>query len=473
MDQGQIQIEARLPSGTKLEKTDEISRKIEGIVMEIPEVNSILTNMGSSSQMQMGGGTSSGSDIANFLIELVPGSERARSTSAVVEEIRNKINIPDVTTDVSSMDMIGGGLGGGKPVNIKVKGDSLNILERITGDITREITDIAGVREIEDSFSDGRPELQVQINRTLAAKQGLRVGQIGSIIESSISGQVSTRYEVGGEEYDIRVKLDEGDVNTPASVRNLTLISSRGNKVPLDSVADFKMEEGPRTIEREDQVRYATVNAALYETNLGTAMEKIRNKLDQNLSLPPGYEIEYGGQYEQMMSSFRDLFFAFLLAVVLVYMVMASQFESLLYPFVIMFTVPMAIIGVLLGLYITGHNISVISIIGVVMLAGIVVNNAIVLVDYINTVRGRGKSVTEAILEAGPIRLRPILMTAFTTILALLPIALGLGEGAEVQAPMGTVVIGGLSIATFLTLYVIPVLYSLTAGISKKIKPGN
>nr|AGF93391.1 cation/multidrug efflux pump [uncultured organism] len=470
MDQGQIQIEAKLPSGTHLEKTNSISLKIEEIVSQIPEVNSILTNIGSSSMMQIGGGGSSGSDIANFLIKLVPSTQRDRTTSEVIEEIRSKINIPDVTIDVSSMDMVGGGMGGGKPVNIKVKGDSLETLSQITSRIKKEISGIQGIREVEDSFSEGRPELQIKINRTLAAKQGLRVGQIGSTIEAAISGKVATRYEVEGEEYDIRVKLKEKDIDTPAQVRNLMLVSNRGNKVPLENIASFKMEEGPRTIEREDQVRYATVSAALFNTNLGTAMEKVQQRLDQNLTMPPGYEIEYGGQYQEMTASFQDLFFAFILAVILVYMVMASQFESLLHPFVIMFTVPMAIIGVLLGLYITGHNISVVSIIGIVMLAGIVVNNAIVLVDYINTVRERGKNVKEAILEAGPIRLRPILMTAFTTILALLPIALGIGEGAEIQAPMGVVVIGGLSIATFLTLYVIPVLYSISAGITRKIR---
>ncbi|MFP4016987.1 MAG: efflux RND transporter permease subunit, partial [Halanaerobiales bacterium] len=184
---------------------------------------------------------------------------------------------------------------------------------------------------------------------------------------------------------------------------------------------------------------------------------------------PDGYQIEYGGEAQEMEESFGSLQYAFLLAVILVYMVMAAQFESLVHPFIVMFTVPMAAIGVMAGLFLTGHNFSVVSIIGVVMLAGIVVNNAIVLVDYINTLRGRGKSIREALLEAGPVRLRPILMTTLTTILALFPLALGIGEGSEIQAPMAVVVIGGLAVSTLLTLYLVPVLYSLISGVRKKV----
>ncbi|MFW5980695.1 MAG: efflux RND transporter permease subunit [Halanaerobiaceae bacterium] len=473
MDQGQISIDARLPTSTSLNKTEKMSARIEDQVSDLPEVDYILNNIGSSDQMIGMGGGESGSEVANLLVKLKPVSRRERTTEEVMEEIRNRVKIPDVDLTVSSQDMIGGGLGGGKPVIIRVKGDNLDELARLSADIKEYMSDIEGIREIEDSFAEGSPELQIRINRTLAAKQGLNVGEIGSTIENAVRGSVATRYEVGGEEYDIRVKLSEKDINTPSQIRNLRITSSSGSRVSLNSIAGFRLKKGPITIEREDQMRYATVSAGLYNKNLGDAMEEIRKKLDNELNLPPGYEIEYGGQYEQMQDSFKDLFLAFLLAIVLVYMVMASQFESLLHPLVIMFTVPMAIIGVILGLYVTGHNLSVVSVIGIVMLAGIVVNNAIVLVDYINNIRSQGKQTRTAILEAAPIRLRPILMTALTTILALLPLALGIGEGTEIQAPMAVVVIGGLSIATLLTLYVIPVLYSLASDISRKIRTGQ
>lgn len=469
MDQGQIELDARLPAGTSLSRTERMAARLEEEITSLPEVDYVLTNVGTSGNVMQAGGNATGSGVSSLFIKLTSPGERDRTTAEIIEEIRNKFNLPDVEMSVTSMDMIGGNLGGGKPVYIQIEGDNLDTLAAISAEIKDKITGIEGIREIEDSFAEGRPELQIAINRSLAADYGLRTGQIGSIIENSLRGNVATRYEEEGEEYDVRVKLDEEDIRTPSQLENLMLSSPTGVRVPLSSVASFQITEGPQTIERENQVRYATVTADLYQADLGRVMEKIQGKLDQELTLPPGYTIKYGGQYSEMVESFAELYFAFILAVILVYMVMASQFESLLHPFIILFTVPMAVIGVLLGLYVTGHNFSVVSVIGIVMLAGIVVNNAIVLVDYINTLRKEGKNIREAVLAAAPIRLRPILMTALTTILALLPLALGLGEGAEIQAPMAVVVIGGLTVATLLTLYVVPVLYSLLAGLGRDI----
>ena len=468
MDQGQFTITANLPVGTPLDKTEETAAQIEKSVLEIPEVDTMLTNIGSTGQMM--GGSQSGSEIASLSVNLVGLSERDRSTQEIMEEVRNKINISGVKLNIAAQDMMGGGgMAGGKPVVIKIIGNDLNSLENISKNIKTEISDIEGIREVEDSISEGRPEMQVKVNRSLAANYGLSIAQIGSAIETSISGSNATRYEVGGEEYDVRITLPDSNIESPEDVKNMTLSSPAGSKVKLKSIADFKMETGPRSITRENQQRYVTVSADLFERDLGDTMDEIRNKLNENLVLPAGYELEYGGEYQEMQNAFSDLGFAFILAIVLVYMVMASQFESLIDPFIIMFTVPMAIIGVLFGLYITGYTLSVVSIIGLVMLAGIVVNNAIVLVDYINTVRLRGKEMKEAIIEAAPVRLRPVLMTALTTILALLPIALGFGEGAEIQAPMAVVVISGLIAATFLTLYVVPVLYAIFEKYAKKI----
>ena len=468
MDQGQFTVTARLPVGTALDRTAEVADQVEDKVLSIPEVETVLTNIGSTGQMMTG--NSSSSEITSLLVNLKNLDNRSRSTDQVMEEVRNRINLPGVELDVQAQDMIGGGMGGGKPVNITIKGDELDVLKDIAISIKNEIEGIEGLREVEDSISEGRPELQISVNRVLAAKYGLRVSQVGSTLNTALSGVTATRYADQGEEYDVRVKLLEEDVNTPEKVKKLDIPSPTGAKVRLDSIADFHVEKGPQSITRENQQRYVTVNAALYQSDLGTVMEKVKKKVDNNVKLPNGYNIEYGGQYQEMMQSFEDLGFAFLLAIVLVYMVMASQFESLVDPFVIMFTVPMAIIGVLPGLFLTGYNISVVSIIGLVMLAGIVVNNAIVLVDYINTLRDQGYSMKEAILKAGPIRLRPILMTALTTILALLPIGLGIGEGAEVQAPMAVVVIGGLTVATFLTLYIVPVLYTIFERFSRRVR---
>lgn len=464
MDQGMLSVTAQLPLGTSLEESDRVARQIEEELLSFPEVKSLLTNVGSEGNMM---GTGGKPETISMYLQLVDLEQRERSAEQIAEAIRQKLNIPDVELSVGTQGM---GLGvGGSPVSIIIKGNDLAVLEELAVKVRNQLAQIEGIREIEDNISEGRPELQIRVNRSLAAHFGLRISQIGSTVKTAISGTTATRYEIGGEEYDIRIKLDREDIDNVDQVKNLLLPSPGGACVPLARVAEFTVEKGPKEILRENQTRYARVTADLYNTDLRTVMPQIQARIKENIELPEGYRLEYGGDFQDMQESFVDLFFAFLLAIVLVYMVMASQFESLLHPFVVMFTVPLAIIGVILGLVITGYKLSVVSIMGVIMLAGIVVNNAIVLVDYINTLRNRGLGLREAILEAGPVRLRPIMMTALTTILGLAPLALGIGEGAEIQAPMAVVVIGGLAIATLLTLYVVPVIYSLLTGLSNRI----
>ncbi len=472
MDQGQFTVRIELPYGTSLEETDQVAAIVEERILQMPEVDYLLTNVGSSGEMSF---ESRSTEISSLNVKLKRSSERERSLEEIMEELRNTLKVPDAKISVTSMDMMGGM--GGKPVVITVKGDDLEVLEGLTRVIRDEISQVSGIREIEDTISQGNPELRVKVNRSLAARLGLRVAQIGSTLETAIKGKTATRFEVGGKEFDITIKMDRADVNTPELIKELLIPSPTGAKVPLKRIAEFSIEKGPRQILRHNQVRYVDITADLFESDLGTAMKSVQERIEKNIVLPEGYLIEYGGQFKEMQDSFIDLFYAFLLAILLVYMVMASQFESLLHPFVIMFSVPMAVIGVLPGLFITGQKLSVLSIIGVIMLAGIVVNNAIVLVDYINTLRARGKALREAILEAGLTRLRPIMMTALTTILGLLPLALGIGEGAEVQVPLAIVVIGGLSISTLLTLFVVPVIYSILERkseqlISRNEKPG-
>lgn len=469
MDQGQFTINVEMPIGTNLEETNRVTTLIEDKVLALSEVESLLVNVGSAGDM-MG---SSSSDMSSLIVLLKSPSQRERTTTEVMEELRSEIIIPDAGISMSAADMMGAGMMGGSPISIKVSGDDLAVLEEMSVKIKEQVKEVEGVREVEDSISEGRPELQIRINRSLAAQFGLRSAQIGSAVKTAISGTVATRYEISGQEIDIRVKLNSNDISSTEQIRDLLIPSPMGARVPLNRIADFSVEQGPKEILRENQVRYAEVTADIFDTNLGKVMPLIRERIEQNLNLPAGYQVEYGGEYKEMQDAFINLVYALLLAVVLVYMVMASQFESLIHPFIVMFTVPMAAIGVMFGLFITGHNFSVVSIIGVVMLAGIVVNNAIVLIDYINTLRNEGMTIREALLEAGPVRLRPILMTTLTTILALFPLALGIGEGSEVQAPMAVVVIGGLAVSTLLTLYLVPVLYSLISGARKRVVEGE
>ncbi len=455
-DQGELSINFTLPVGTVLEETDDVAAQIEEQVAQIPEVKTIFTNVGSTGQMNM----MSSSEAGSVRVTLVELSKRERTTQEVMEELRNRINIPGVDLTIDTQQGMGGAVGG-SPVAIKIKGDELAVLERLAEQTVNEVSQVEGIRNTADTFDEGRPQLNIIVDRNLASQFGLRVGQIANTIRSAIQGTVATRYEVGGDEYDIRVKLKDRDLDTVNELENLTLMSPTGVQVPLNRLAKLEIDEGPKEILRINQVRYAEVTADLYQIDLGTAMANVKERLATNVNLPVGYEYSYEGQFQNQQESFESLFYAFLLSIVLVYMVMASQFESLIHPFIIMFTVPMALIGVLIGIFVTGQNLSVPSLIGVITLAGIVVNNAIVLVDYINQERDSGKSKREAILSAAPIRLRPIMMTALTTILGLLPLSLGIGEGAELQQPIAVVVISGLSFATLLTLYLLPVIYSL------------
>lgn len=465
MDQGEFIINVRLPIGTVLGETDQIISEIEEMVMHVPEVETVFSDIGTAGLMV----SSSAPEFGKLMVRLKSLDQRDRSTDQVMEELRQKLHFPDTVISFQGQDAFGGGMGGA-PISIRVRGNDLKVLEDLSLQIVNEMKLVEGVREVRDSISNGRPELQIQIDRVQAAQFGLRVTQVGAAIKAAIQGEIATRYEVDGQEYDVRVRLQEADRKSLSQVQNLLIPSPLGAKVPLDRIATFNISQGPKAIERENQVRYVEITADLFEADLGSTMAKIQKRIEQNVQLPPLYEIDYGGQFEEMMDSFKSLGLALLLAILLVYMVLAAQFESLLHPFVIMFTVPLAIIGVFVGLYVTGYNISVPALIGMIMLSGIVVNNAIVLVDYINTLRSRGLEMREAILEAGPVRLRPIMMTALTTILGLLPLALGIGEGSEVQAPMAVVVIGGLLCATLLTLYIVPILYTLFEGMSRRVK---
>jgi len=279
----------------------------------------------------------------------------------------------------------------------------------------------------------------------------------------------ATRYKFDGDEIDVVIKGAPIYQESISNLEQTSIRTPRGINVPLGQVADVTIERGPVSISREGQVRTINVTSQILGRDLNSITSDIQGKLD-SYDMPKGYGYEMGGDNEEMVDSFKSLGLALLLAIVLMYMVLAGQFESLLHPFTIMLSVPLALAGGALGLFITGRMLSVPAIIGVIMLAGIVVNNAIVLVDYVNTRRANGEERREAILNAGPIRLRPILMTALTTILGLIPLALGIGEGAETQAPMATVVIGGLISATLLTLIFIPVMYTLFDDLANKIK---
>ena len=459
-DAGSISISVKMPYGTNLEETNRFVAAMVERIEEIPEIEGIMESIGSGGQM--GGMLGSDNSEASVTVQLVPLAERESSSEEVAENIRN------ITMDmagaeikvqaVSSMDFVSGGAL--QAISIGIKGDDMEKLKEISREVTDIVKATPGTREVKSSLEAGKPELVVQIDREKATMYGLSSAQIAQSINSAVSGSVATKYKVGGDEIDVVIRSHEKLVDDISKVKDLLIPSPTGALLTLGDVARIDKGTGPVTIVRENQTRQVTVTGAVVGRDIGTVNREIQEKLS-NIHLPEGYSIDIGGEQEQMLESFRDLILVFILAVVLVYMVMAAQFESLKQPFVIMFTVPLALIGVVFALLLTGRHINMTSLIGVIILAGIVVNNAIVLIDFINQLREKGIPRNEAIIKAGPARLRPILMTTLTTVLGLIPLSLGIGEGGELGAPMGTAVIGGLGLATLLTLVVIPVVYTI------------
>ncbi len=460
-DAGMLTATISLPLGSTIEQTGQIAEQVEEILAQVPEVDTIFTSVGGS-ELFSAGGMGTYAEHATIDVTLKPQRERKRSDLQLAAVVREQVqDIAGAEITVTALDMMGmhAVAGSGGPISIQVYGDDIDLLKTVADDVATVVKDVPGTREVETSFEEGRPEIKVRLNRDKAAALGLSAGQVAQTVDMAIDGQVATRYRVGGDEVDIIVQLEEGQRQNLTDIKGIRLASPLGFQVSLDDVAELVLEQGPSSIYRENQTRVATVSADI----IGRPLGKVSNDIARALAvapLPEGYTVEFGGENKMMMEACADLSLVLVFAVVLVYMVMAAQFESLLHPFTIMFSMPLAMVGVVLGLAVTGTPVSVLAAIGVVVLAGVVVNNAIVLVDYINILRKKGLSAKEAILTAGPTRLRPILMTTLTTVLGLVPLALGAGEGGEVQAPLGITVIFGLSMSTILTLIVVPVVYT-------------
>ncbi|RAK04109.1 HAE1 family hydrophobic/amphiphilic exporter-1 [Halanaerobium saccharolyticum] len=455
-DQGTIRVFARLEGNSTIEKSNQLAQDLYSRIEEIPEIELLTARVNSGR--------------VNLTVELLPLEERDRDISTIAEEIRSRSkNLPGVSINVSAMtSIIGGGGGmGGTAIEAQINGPDLDTLLNLGENTENLITDIEGIRNIDVSLERGNEEIHVGINKTQAQNFGFTSSDIISYVNMALSGSTISQLTESGEEIDIILKLKDNESTSLRNLSNIKLFASSRVSVPLSQLATIKEGTGYSSIERENQQRYISVGADIFERPLGEVQNDVETVLAEELNLPSGYTITYGGEAADMSSSFNQLFTAAILAIILVYMVMASQFESLIHPFIIMFTVPLSIIGAVLGLIITGTALSVYGLIGAIMLVGIVVNNAIVMIDYINN-RKEQMSRKEAILEAAPIRLRPILMTTLTTVLALVPLAIGIGTGAETQQPMAIVVIGGLLFSTLLTLVVIPVVYDIVDELRNK-----
>ena len=455
MDTSEFRVDISMPAGTTLEQTQQVVEEAVAQIETIPELAGLYVSVGSSA-----GGIStstSGSHKGYIVGTVVSPSERRRSLDEIMEEVRSRLVLPGAEVQVASSGVMDTG---GNDIEIQVMGENLDILSDLADQILLEASQVPGTRELKTSVSEGLPEVQVRVDRAHAATYGLTASQIASAVQAAVRGQVVSQYRVGGEEFDIRLQATEESRRSVQALAQLPIATPYGGSVPLGEVAEVIRSTGPTTVERQDQARVVKVTGQIYGRDLASVTSDIRERL-KKLPLPPGYSISYGGQNELMEESFGGLAQALTFSIVLVYLVMAAQFESFAQPLVLLTSVPLSFVGAVLSLVLTGRSLDISGMIGIILLVGIVVNNGIVLIDYINQLRRSGMERDEAVKQAGPTRLRPVLMTTLTTLLGLFPLALGLGEGAELQAPMATVVMGGLMLSTLLTLLVVPVVYTL------------
>ena len=455
LEQGRFNVMLEAAPGTPLEETDRIEGVLQQIAASDDTVSYVYGVAGSGNRIDANP-TESGENIARMLLVMSPDSS-ANDQQRVIRDLRARAgDIAGLDANFSSPEL----LSFDKPLEIEIQGYDLNSLRTASDEVLRRLRDSKRFADVESSLERGHPEIQIYFDQERAAALGLTVKDISDQVVGKIRGQVATRYSWRDRKIDVLVRLSEEERQSIASVRDLIINPESEHPVSLSSVAEILVAEGPAEIRRANQERLALIQANLAYGDLGTAVEEVRVLL-ADIKLPYGVSMNISGQSEEMAASFKSLLFALGLAVILVYLVMASQFESLLHPFVILFSIPLAAVGVAVALWLTDTSLSVIVFIGLIMLAGIVVNNAIVLLDLINQLRERGMERLAAIREGARLRLRPIMMTTLTTVLGLLPMALGLGEGSEMRTPMAITVIGGLLTSTLLTLLVVPVMYSL------------
>jgi HAE1 family hydrophobic/amphiphilic exporter-1 len=456
---GEFQITVEMPVGTRLDVTERAVEDVEATIrQDVPEIENMFARVGQGTGFgAFFGGT--GSHMGRVWFRVVALNKRDRSD----DEIRLALGQPLTQIPGAKVyfqaDQFAQMMFGGARLAVEIYGHDLDVGRALATDVERIMAGIYGATDVRISRAEGKPESQIVIDSEKAAYYGLSVSSIAYSIQTAVMGDVAGQYREGGKEYSIRVRLPSEKRRSLEDIMNVLIPTPAGDPIPLATVASMEVRGGPVEIERKGQQRLVTVTGNLTgERDLGGVVADLREQLDE-LQVPPDFVAEIAGEAEEVSKSFMWLGIALVGAIFLVYMVMASQFESLRHPFIIMFSLPLSFIGVAWMLFITGTTLSINSLIGVIVLAGIVVNNAIILVDYTNLLRARGLQLEEAVVTAARTRRRPILMTACTTILAMTPMALGLGEGSELNSPMARSVIGGLAASTVLTLVIIPVVY--------------
>ncbi|MBN2120713.1 MAG: efflux RND transporter permease subunit [Candidatus Omnitrophica bacterium] len=465
-DSGDLRITVTLPIGTRVEETDKVASRIEDIFEKyVPEEKFVFARSGTTSGMGAVMGGSAGTHIASTGAKLVKKDERERSAREIAQEVRKEIEkIPGIfKMDIATGNPLGRVITGtgGKAIQVEIIGHSFEETNKLAYRFKEIMEGIPGAVDVSISRELRRPEFKIKVDREKASVLGLNMNAVADTIKTYIEGSIATRYRERGDTYDIYVRLEEDFRQSPEDIENFPITSTfTGKQIKLSNIAEVVETVGAEEIERQNRERVVKVQCNTHGRSMGKIIEDIKKEMNK-IVIPEGIIVNFGGEAEEQKKAFGDLFLLLILGIALVYMVMAAQFESLLDPFIVMFAIPFTFTGVILAFIVTRTTLSVISFLGIVMLTGIVVNNAIVLISYINILRARGFSMIEAVTKGGKDRLRPVLMTTFTTLFAMIPLALSRGQGSEIWQPLGITMIGGLSVSTFITLLFVPTLYAV------------
>ncbi len=460
-DNGRLSVTIKLQRGTRIEETLKTARTLETRFMTIvPEIELINTSAGSNDDATIAAlFTSTMNNKIQMTIRLPKKWQRDRDIWTIAELLRQEMAKYPEINEYQCVVSSGGPGGNGNTVDLEIYGYDFDKTSQLAEQCRQLISQLPGARDVNISREDDRPDIKITVDKEKASRLGLSSASISTYLRNRVAGMACGYLKDDGSEYDIVVRLEEDDRNSISDILNLSIPTATGKSVKLSEVASVGEYWAPPTIERKSRQRIVTVKATPYNTTLGELAQAIETEVVPQLDIPVGYSTHIGGNYETQQDTFSDMILLGLMIIMLVYIVMASQFESLKMPGIIMFTVPFALSGVIIALWLTGRSLDMIGALGLVLLVGIVVKNGIVLVDYINLMRERGYELNTAIQMSGRSRIRPVLMTAFTTVLGMVPMAVSSGEGAEMWQPLGIVVIGGLMVSTFLTLYIVPVLY--------------
>lgn len=460
-DSGEFSVNVKAPPGTSLERMARLVQPLEQHIASMPEVRVAATRIG---------GVRTPVNEGGIDVKLYPASERKRGMQEIMRELRGEFSkVGEMQVSVVTNQGGGGGRGESRPVQIGLRGSDLEYLMHYANELADMIRGFPGATDVEIQGNDAEPEIVIRLDQLKASRVGLDNSAVGSVVQYAFQGK-STRnsYTIGNNDYDIILQVEKANRRTVDDVKNLRVSTSGGNFIRLGDIAEVTLESGPTRINREGRQRQIAVYADTVGTSPGDLLQKIQSDYIPALNMDIGYRAKMIGQSDMMSRIFGEVVKAIVLAIVLIYMVLAAEFESLSQPFIIMMSLPFAIIGAVLGLLVANQTANMMSVIGFTMLLGLVTKNAILLIDYANQARERGVGIRDAILEACSLRLRPILMTTLSTLLGMLPVALGIGEGAELRQSMGVVLIGGLTTSTLLTLVVVPLVYMLAEEYREK-----